>query len=176
MQFYLVFPLVLALLRATRGHHGLVVAAAAVIQVTLMIGMHWQVLPGAMRGVSAQREASSYVLYLIGGSVVACHLEEVHDWGCRHARLILAFTLAAALAAEAVYFLAARGVTTALGSGNDPFQPSVIPFNAGAIACGYLAGVALVRPGRSAGRGRWCAAARTTPTASTWPRCCSSLA
>jgi peptidoglycan/LPS O-acetylase OafA/YrhL len=36
-----------------------------------------------------------------------------------------------------------------LGSGSDPFQPSVIPFNVGAIACGYLAGVALVRPWRS---------------------------
>jgi peptidoglycan/LPS O-acetylase OafA/YrhL len=40
-------------------------------------------------------------------------------------------------------------VTTVLGSSSDPFQPSVIPFNIGAIACGYLAGVALVRPGRS---------------------------
>jgi peptidoglycan/LPS O-acetylase OafA/YrhL len=36
-----------------------------------------------------------------------------------------------------------------LGSGSDPFQPSVIAFNVGAITCGYLAGVALVRPGRS---------------------------
>jgi peptidoglycan/LPS O-acetylase OafA/YrhL len=48
-----------------------------------------------------------------------------------------------------VYFLAQAGVTTALGSGSDPFQPSVIPFNVGAITCGYLAGVALVRPQRS---------------------------
>jgi hypothetical protein len=50
---------------------------------------------------------------------------------------------------EAVYFLAQYRVTTVLGSGNDPFQPSVIPFNIGAITCGYLAAVALVRPGRS---------------------------
>ena len=28
-------------------------------------------------------------------------------------------------------------------------QPSVIPFSIGAIACGYLAGIALARPGRS---------------------------
>jgi peptidoglycan/LPS O-acetylase OafA/YrhL len=51
--------------------------------------------------------------------------------------------------AEGVYFLAANGVTTVLGSGNDPFQPSVIPFNIGAVTCGYLAGEALVRPQRS---------------------------
>ena len=61
----------------------------------------------------------------------------------------MALTVAAALAAEGIYFLAQHGVTTVLGSGSDPFQPSVIPFNVGAIACGYLAGVALVRPWRS---------------------------
>jgi acyltransferase-like protein len=64
-------------------------------------------------------------------------------------RLVIALTVAAALGAEAVYFLADTGVTTALGSGNDPFQPSVIPFDVGAIACLYLLGVALVKPGRS---------------------------
>jgi peptidoglycan/LPS O-acetylase OafA/YrhL len=36
-----------------------------------------------------------------------------------------------------------------LGSGNDPFQPGIIPFNIGAVTCGYLAGVALVKPQRS---------------------------
>ena len=73
----------------------------------------------------------------------------MHAWVCAHARLIVALTVAAALAAEGIYFLAAHGVTTVLGSGSDPFQPSVIPFNVGAVTCGYLAGVALVRPGRS---------------------------
>ena len=149
MQFYLVFPLVLLLLRRTERHHGLVIAITAGVQVLLVIGMHWQVLPSGMRGVWAQREAPTYVLYLIGGAVVAFHLREIHEWVCRNARLVVALTAVAALAAEAVYYLAQDGVTTVLGSGNDPFQPSVIPFNVGAIACLYLVGVALVRPGRS---------------------------
>jgi len=148
MQFYLVFPLVLMLLRRTRGHHGLVIAVATLAQVTLMIGMHWQILPPLMVRYG-QQDALSYLLYLIGGSVVAFHLGEVHAWVCGHARLIVALTVAAALAAEGVYFLAQHGVTTVLGSGTDPFQPSVIPFNVGAITCGYLAGVALVQPWRS---------------------------
>ena len=59
--------------------------------------------------------------------------------------------MAAGLAAEGIYFLALHGVTTVLGSGSDFMQPSVIPFNIGVIACGYLAGVALARPSRS----RW---------------------
>ena len=106
-----------------------------------------QILPPLMIRYG-QQDALSYLLYLIGGGVVAFHLDEVHAWVCGHARLIVALTVAAALAAEGIYFLAQHGVTTVLGSGNDPFQPSVIPFNVGAITCGYLA-VALVRPWRS---------------------------
>jgi peptidoglycan/LPS O-acetylase OafA/YrhL len=145
MQFYLVFPAVLALLRRTEGHHRLVVAVAAAAQLALAIALHWRLLTDS----TAEQQATSYVLYLIGGAVVACHLDEVHAWVCRHARLVIALTAAAALAAEGVYFLAQNGVTTVLGSGNDPFQPSVIPWNIGAIACIYLVGVYLVRPGRS---------------------------
>ena len=73
----------------------------------------------------------------------------MHAWVCARARLIVALTAAAALAAEGIYFLAAHGVITVLGWGSDAFQPSVIPFNVGAVTCGYLAGVALVQPGRS---------------------------
>ena len=124
------------------------IAVAAAAQVAIAIATHWQLFPALMLRY-AQQDALSYLLYLIGGGVVAFHLDEVHAWVCGHARLILTLTAAAALAAEGIYYLAQQGVTTVLGSGNDPFQPSVIPFNVGAIACGYLAGVALVRPGRS---------------------------
>jgi peptidoglycan/LPS O-acetylase OafA/YrhL len=148
MEFYLVFPVVLLLLRKTRGHHGLVFAAAALAQVAMCVLSHWGMLPPFMKKYAGQ-DVLEYVLYLAGGCVVACHLEQVDAWVRRHTRLILTFTVVAGLAAEGIYFLAQHGVTTVLGSGNDAFQPSVIPFNVGAIACGYLAGVALVRPGRS---------------------------
>jgi peptidoglycan/LPS O-acetylase OafA/YrhL len=148
MQFYLVFPLVAVLLRRTKGHHGLVVAGVALAQAAIAVLTHWQLLPPLMLKYS-QQDALTYLLYLVGGCVVACHLEQVDAWVRRHARLVITLTAAAALAAEGVYFLANYGVTTVLGSGDDAFQPSVIPFNIGAIACGYLAGVALVRPGRS---------------------------
>jgi peptidoglycan/LPS O-acetylase OafA/YrhL len=148
MQFYLVFPLVLMLLRRTRGHHGLVLAVAAAAQLAISIMTHWNMLPTLMERY-AQQDALSYLLYLIGGGVVAFHMGEVDARVRRHARLIVALTVVSALAAEGIYFLALHGVTSMLGSGNDPFQPSVIPFNLGAITCGYLAGVALVRPWRS---------------------------
>jgi oxalate---CoA ligase len=149
MQFYLVFPLLVVLLRRTRGHHGLVLAGTVLAQVLLSIAMHWQVLPSGLTGVWAQREAPTYLLYLVGGSLVAFHLTQADQWVRRHARLVIALTIVAALAAEGVYFLAQAGVTTVLGSTDDPFQPSIIAFNVGAIACVYLAGAALVRPERS---------------------------
>ena len=148
MQFYLAFPLVLMLLRRTRGHHGLVIAVTVLVQIAIAIGMHWKLFPREMIKFG-QQDVISYPLYLIGGCVVAFHLDQVHAWVRAHARLIVAMTVAAALAAEGVYFLAAHGVTTILGSGSDPFQPSVIAFNVGAVTCGYLAGVALVQPRRS---------------------------
>jgi peptidoglycan/LPS O-acetylase OafA/YrhL len=147
MQFYLVFPLLMMFLRRTRDHHGAIMVIAALGQVTLMTLMHWKVVPLLRTGWV--REATPYAFYLLSGSVVAFHLDAVDHWLRRHARLVIALTAAAALGAEAIYFLAETGVTTVLGSGNDPFQPSVIPFNVGAIACLYLVGVALVKPERS---------------------------
>jgi peptidoglycan/LPS O-acetylase OafA/YrhL len=148
MQFYAVFPLVLALLKRTRGHHGLLIAATALVQLGVCIVTHWNLLPKVLV-TYAQEDSLEYALYLIGGGVVAFHLHEVDRWLRRNAYLVIALTLLAAISAEAVYYLAVQGVTSALGSGSDPFQPSVIPFNVCAIACVYLVGVALVQPRRS---------------------------
>src|SRR5690348_17323303 len=123
-------------------------AVAVLAQVAIAIGMHWNLFPRAMARFG-QQDALSYLLYLAGGCVVAFHLDQVHAWVCAHARLIAALTVAAALAAEGVYFLAAYGVTDVLGSGSDPFQPGLIPLNGGAVTRGYLAGVARGRPGPS---------------------------
>ena len=147
MQFYLLFPLLMMFLRRTRDHHVAVIVIAALGHVTLITLMHWKIVPLLRTGWI--REFTPYAFYLIAGSIVAFHLDAVNEWLVRHARLVIALTVAAALGAEAIYFLAEKGVTTALGSGNDPFQPSVIPFNVGAIACLYLLGVALVKPERS---------------------------
>src|SRR5580692_6748903 len=121
MQFYVVFPLVLWLLRRTKGHHGLVIAVAVVVQVLMTIAMHWELLPLGLRGVWAQREMPTYELYLLGGAVVAFHLDRFHAWMLRNSRLVVALTVAAALGALAIYYLAQYRVTTALGATNDPF-------------------------------------------------------
>jgi peptidoglycan/LPS O-acetylase OafA/YrhL len=150
MQFYVVYPALLWLLRRTEGHHGLVLAVSFVVQVVWMSLMHWGVLPGALQGFSATREVTSYQFYLVAGMVVARHLDAVHGWLCRNGWKIFWATTAAAVVAEAWFVAADRHLVPGLGSGSDPFQPIVIPYNIGAIACLYLFGVWLVAPGRSA--------------------------
>jgi peptidoglycan/LPS O-acetylase OafA/YrhL len=155
MQFYLVFPLLITFLRWTRRHHGLVLAAAVLAQLAITSLTQLQWLPSLMQRYS-QPDGLSYPLYLIAGCIVALHYEQVDAWVRGHARLIVTLTVAAALAAEAFYFLGRYGVTSAFGpyyqaltGGDSPFLPTVIPFNIAVIACAYLAGVALTRPNRS---------------------------
>jgi hypothetical protein len=102
-----------------------------------------------MRGFWATREVTSYQFYLIGGMVVAFHLDEVHRWLCAHVPLVLGLTFASAAVAEGWYYLAVHHVVSWLGSSSDPFQPVVIPWNVGAIASIYLLGVWLVAHQRS---------------------------
>jgi len=150
MEFYVLFPLLLLLVRKTTGHHGLLMAASLVLQVLIVSLMHWRVLPPEMRGFWASREIISYQFYILAGMVAAVHLDDVHDWICRHVRLILVGTVVAAAVAEVWFVLSAKHVVPWMGSGSDPLQPIAIPFNVGAIACIYLVGVYLVSPRRSA--------------------------
>jgi peptidoglycan/LPS O-acetylase OafA/YrhL len=153
-EFYVAFPLVLWVLRKTRGHHALLVAAAAVLQLFFTIGVHWGLF-GYRVGEYAQEIGPFYVLYLVGGAVVACHLSEVHDWLTRNALLVAFATVVTTIFAEGVYFLTKGSGSADLGHAADPFQPSVIPFNVCVIALGYLAGMWLVDPKRR----RWIRAA-----------------
>ena len=75
LEFYAVFPLLLILLRRTVGHHGLLLAASATLQLLIVSLMHWGVFPHWLRGFWATREVTSYQFYLIAGMVVAFHLE-----------------------------------------------------------------------------------------------------
>jgi peptidoglycan/LPS O-acetylase OafA/YrhL len=149
LEFYVVFPVLLRLLHRTVGHHGAVLAVSGALQVVVVSLMHWNVLPLWMRGFWATREVISYQFYLVAGMVAAFHLEDVHRWLCSHVRAVVGFTVLSAAVAEGWYFLAQANVGSWFGSSSDPFQPIVIPFNVGAIACIWLLGVALVARSRS---------------------------
>ncbi len=148
-QFYVVFPLLLVLLRRTAGHHVALLAGSGALQVVTISLMHWNALPSGMQGFWATREITSYQFYLIAGMVVAVHLQAVHAWLCRHVWTVVGATLASAAVAELWFYLANEHIVSWLGFSSDAFQPVVIPFNLGAIASLYLFGVFLVSRRRS---------------------------
>ncbi|MGH8994619.1 MAG: acyltransferase [Acidimicrobiales bacterium] len=150
LQFYLVFPAFLALLRRTAGHHGRLLIASALVQVTYVALMRWAVFPQGLRDFGASREVMSYQFYLVAGALAALHYEQFDAWLRSHRRHIVGAVLVTAAIAEVWYFVQGTH-TAAFGSGlaSDPFQPIVIPWNIAAILAVYLVGVALVRPARS---------------------------
>lgn len=149
VQFYLVYPLFLRLLRALDRHHWAVIAWSALLQVALMSVMHWKLVPSWMQGRGAIREIFSYQFYLVAGSIAALHYEEFHAWLVQHKRLVLLSLLGATVLAETWFSIGALGLAPWMGSPSDAFQPVVIPFNVAAIAAIYLLGVDLVGEKRS---------------------------
>jgi peptidoglycan/LPS O-acetylase OafA/YrhL len=146
MEFYVLFPAVVWLLKRTARHHLALLMTSLVIQLLYTVAVHWNWFPNDLEGTTATRLVVSYQLYLLAGAVAAVHYEAVHRWLVSHVRLIVVMTIGTALFAELWYWLAVRPGFGFLGAPTDPFQPVVIPFNLCAIALIYVAGVSLVRP------------------------------
>ena len=158
LEFYLVFPYLLKLVRHLRDWHGRLLLAALAWQIlqsalwpqifSLMVRLHLAF--GEPRGFWEARLVTSYAFYLIAGVVVAMHLGTVHDWVCAHRPLILVGTVVAGVGAAALDSWNLSGLVGRLVvPGINPFAILVIPYNVGAILCVYLLGVYLVSPRRS---------------------------
>ena len=152
LEFCLVYPAFLWLLRRTEGHHGALFASSVALQVVLTSLIYWGIQPGwALGKGGGMVELWNYQLFVVAGGLLAWHYDEAHEWLCRHWRLVLSATLASFVVAEAYYLfvdthpdsLLAGTVSTAA------FQPVTIPLYLGLIASLYLIGVALMHARRS---------------------------
>ncbi|HWE10701.1 MAG TPA: acyltransferase [Solirubrobacteraceae bacterium] len=142
LQFYLVYPAFLWLVRRTEHHHRWLLGVSLAVQLVLFWLVHEQDLPAWMLGQGATRELWNYELFIVAGAVMAWHYRAIHTWLCRHWRVLLAAAAAAVALGEAWYVLAAVGVP-GFGGGDpsDPFQPVEIPLYLGLITLVYLLGV-----------------------------------
>jgi hypothetical protein len=156
-QFYLVFPLMLILLRATRRHPVWVMALSGVLQLLITSLEHWDALPTLMEGTWATRDILSYQFYLFAGCVAAMHFKEFNRWIVDHKRDVVWFTAVGAILAEGWYLVASQLHVGWMGMATDVFQPVVLPFNIGAIGCLYLVG-------------RWLVGYRRTERVRLWAR------
>lgn len=149
LEFYAVFPWLLrALKRVPRWHVAIMIASVAwQLFYGALVGAHLfgVVIPGTIQ----TRLLISYPIYLVGGVIVALHLDEVHDWIVSHALVIVAGTLGGVALAEAILVMSHHVAMPAyLLTGTEVFSPAIVPYNVGAILCVYLLGVYLVSPRR----------------------------
>jgi peptidoglycan/LPS O-acetylase OafA/YrhL len=125
MQFYVVLPAFLWLLRRTRRHPWAQLGAGLAFAVVFTGWLHytdWAPGPLATYRAYAAQLLPTYTLLFVGGGVAALHLDAVLDWLTEHRRAVLAGTLAGAVAMEALYFvLVATG--TQADAAADPVQP-----------------------------------------------------
>ncbi len=150
IEFYLLFPLLLILIRRFSKWHMHIMVAAVIWQ--LAFGVLVDAHPFGIRltVILQSRFVYSYVAYLLGGMIVALHLEEVHQWIVDKGRWIVSLTVLSAVGAEVLNYCGRyHWLPNYLRTGDLVFAPAMMPFNFGAILSVYLLGVYLVAPERS---------------------------
>jgi peptidoglycan/LPS O-acetylase OafA/YrhL len=144
LQFYLLYPAFLALIRRTQRHHWWLLGGSLAAEAVLLWLDHEQYVPAWMLNKGATRELWNYQLFVVAGGVMAWHYREVHTRLVRHWRPLLAAMLAAVALSEGWYILAVKGVPGfRSGDPSDPFQPVEIPLYLGLITVIYLFGTVL---------------------------------
>ena len=125
MQFYLLVPPFLALLRRTREHPWVLLAAGLAVGMLITGWLHyghWGPGPfGTYRRYYSQLLPTYALLFVVGG-VAALHLDAVLGRLTRHRRAVLVSTLAGAVAVEVLYF-----VSVAAGQRADEASDAVQP-------------------------------------------------
>jgi peptidoglycan/LPS O-acetylase OafA/YrhL len=150
MEFYVVFPVLLIFVRRFSNKHVTIFVVAALWQLAFGVMVSGHFFGFRLSGFLQTRLATSYSIYLIGGIVVALHLEEIHRWIVQHGRSIVAGTLVSAFVAEYVSYLGRfHWLPNYVRTGPYVFSALLVPYNVGAILCIYLLGVYLVSSKRT---------------------------
>lgn len=152
LEFYVVFPLLLALVRRFPRSHLYVLLGALVWQVFFPYAVRHAWFGFVVSTKLETRLVFSYALYLLGGLIAALYLERFHEWVVGHQRAILCWTVVVGAVPIVMDYLYRHGhhLPKIIVPGADPFAAAVLPYDVGAIVAVYLLGVYLVNPQRSA--------------------------
>lgn len=140
LQLYLVFPLVLRLVRASR-HHGRLMAVSLGVAVALAADIHWPSSFGAVGRATVWiehywpfgRDLLTYQDQFVAGSLVGLHLDQISAFVERWYRQIIA--AAGAIGAIAtLWYLGAIWVGSTPGRSSDIYQPIAFVWFAAAVA------------------------------------------
>ncbi len=134
MQLYLLYPLIAALIRKTAGHHGLLLAASAALQLAVVSDLRYAPAGSWLRALvgPAAVLVIDYPLYILAGAVAAYHLGRCTAWLRTHRWHSLVVLAVTAAAAEAWYLVAANGGEQASVAAA-VWQPIVVPWSLAAV-------------------------------------------
>ena len=137
MQVYLLVPVILWLIRRTRGHHAALLVAAGVVQLAI-VGCYYY-FPSSVAFLHGYTKEYffSYVFFILAGAVAADHCVFFLDWVRQHRGLIGVVVAATGVATIGVFLLQMALGKSPYGAGS-PLQPIVIIWGA-AVAIGFLA-------------------------------------
>ncbi|MDQ0376184.1 acyltransferase [Amycolatopsis thermophila] len=140
MQIYLVWPVIRALIAATRRHHRALAAFAVAYQLVFSLAGQQQWTIGALSGWLRAPDAwlPSYLGYVLAGALAGAHREELVAWTRQHVRVVLGGCLAALALGAGVYlaqvYLGGQPPLVA----STVFQP-VVAVESFAVAWAFLA-------------------------------------
>jgi peptidoglycan/LPS O-acetylase OafA/YrhL len=137
MQLYLLLPVVIWLVRKTRGHHTAVLAVSAALEL-IIVGCYFY-FPGAVSGLLAFKDEYffSYIFFIVAGAIAADHQVELFRWVRAHRPAI-------AVSTGIVGVLSIGGFLLAIASGRSatsavtPLQPIVMVWGV-AVCFAFLA-------------------------------------
>ena len=129
MQFYLVFPLAVWLVRKTAGRHRWLLTASLVLEMGMMTLFHFA--PGAFNTVPvagwlmANRNALvfTYQFYLLLGALTAVHLDRIEAFVRENGRRVVGGLVASGLAMAGYYLLEVFVWHLPAQYSSDVFQP-----------------------------------------------------
>ncbi|GAB09500.1 hypothetical protein GOARA_042_00070 [Gordonia araii NBRC 100433] len=147
LQVYLLFPLVMWLLQATKGYHAAVLGASLVLQILITVAItHW--LPTSDPWWHHYAVFVPYQFFLVYGAIAAIHRDAITRALTGEHRRYVGLGLFTALAATGGYALweffkrLAADPDAPANAHSGPFEPTLLPFLIVAIACLYA--VALI--------------------------------
>jgi peptidoglycan/LPS O-acetylase OafA/YrhL len=146
LEYAVLFPLVLRLLRRTEGWHLLVLGGSLLLQSATLYYYQWVYLPDdGWRGTVGDASLLAYQFWLVLGAIVGLHVQRCHRWMVAHWRWVLGFLPVAAGILLWIYYaqLPDRG---ALGA-SSPLQPVMILWSLAVLGVLYLASVWIMEHG-----------------------------